>query len=45
LDKTGVEEWVNVSVRSEVFSGGEMMFSMPYRGGVQSVGPTSYDNV
>jgi hypothetical protein len=45
LDTTGVEEWVDVSALSEVFRGGETMFSMPYRGSVQSVGPTSYVNI
>jgi hypothetical protein len=36
-----VEEWVDVSVRSEVFRGDEMMFLMPKRGSAQSVGPMS----
>jgi hypothetical protein len=30
----GVEEWVDMSACSEVFRGGEVMFSMPYRGSV-----------
>jgi hypothetical protein len=34
-----------VSARSEVFRRGEMMFLMPYRGSVQSVGPMSYVNI
>jgi hypothetical protein len=45
LDRTGVEEWVDVSALSEVFRGDEMMFLMPYRGSIQSVGLTSYVNV
>jgi hypothetical protein len=45
LDITGVEEWVDVSARSEVFRGDEMMFSMPYRGSAPSVGPTSNVNI
>jgi hypothetical protein len=45
LDKMGVEEWVDVSALSDVFCSGEMMFSMPYRGSVPSVGPMSYVNV
>ena len=44
LDRTGVEEWVDVSVRSEVFHDGEMMFSMPKRGSAQSIGPMSNVN-
>jgi hypothetical protein len=39
LDRTGMEEWVDVSVLSEAFRGGEMMFSMPERSSAQSVGP------
>jgi hypothetical protein len=44
LDRTGVEEWVNVSARSEVFRGGEVMFLMPKRDSAQLVGPTSKVN-
>jgi hypothetical protein len=39
-----VEEWVNVSARSEVFRGGEVMFLMPKRDSAQLVGPTSKVN-
>jgi hypothetical protein len=45
LDRMGVEEWVDVSARSEMFHSGEVMFSMPYRGSVQSVELTSYVNI
>jgi hypothetical protein len=45
LDRTGVGEWVDISTLSNVFRGGEVMFSMPYRGGVQSVELTSYINI
>jgi hypothetical protein len=40
-----VGEWVDVCALSEVFRGGEVMFSMPYHGSVQSVEPTSYVNI
>jgi hypothetical protein len=45
LNGTGVEEWVDMSARSEVFRGGEMMFTMPYHGSAQSVGPKSNVNI
>jgi hypothetical protein len=45
LDRMGVEEWVDMSARSEMFHSGEVMFSMPYRSSVQSVEPTSYVNI
>jgi hypothetical protein len=45
LDRTVVEEWVDVSARSEVFRGDEMMFLLPYRGSAPSVGPTSNINI
>jgi hypothetical protein len=44
LDRTGVEEWVDMSARSKVFHGGEVMFSMPKCGSAQSVGLTSKVN-
>jgi hypothetical protein len=45
LDGAGVGEWVDVSALSEVFRGGEVMFSMPWRGSCQSVEPTSFVNI
>ena len=45
LEGAGVGEWVEVSALLDVFCGGEVMFSMPYHGNVQSVGPTSYINI
>jgi hypothetical protein len=45
LDGARVGKWVDVSALSDVFCGGELMFSMPYRGRVQSVEPTSYVNI
>jgi hypothetical protein len=44
LDRTGIEEWVDVSVRSEAFRRGEMMFLMLERGSAQLVGPMSNIN-
>jgi hypothetical protein len=44
LDRTGIEEWVDVSVRSEAFRRGEMMFLMLERGSAQLVGPMSNVN-
>ena len=45
LDRTGVGEWVDMSTLSNVFRGGEVMFSMPCRGSVQSVEPMSFVNI
>jgi hypothetical protein len=45
LVRAGVEEWVDVSVLSEVFRGNEMMFSIPEHGSAQSVGPMSNTNI
>jgi hypothetical protein len=45
LDGAWVRKWVDVSALSNAFCGGEAMFSMPYRGSIQSVGPTSYVNI
>jgi hypothetical protein len=38
-------EWVDVSALSKVFCDGEVMFSMPCRGSVQSVETTSFVNI
>jgi hypothetical protein len=45
LDGEGVGEWVDVSALSDMFCGGEVMFSMPGHGSVQSVEPTCYVNI
>jgi hypothetical protein len=45
LDGAGMGKWVVGSVLSDVFCGGEVRFSMPYRDNIQSVGPTSYVNI
>jgi hypothetical protein len=45
LDGAGVGKWVDGSALSDVFYDGEVMFSMPYHGIIQSVGPTSYVNI
>jgi hypothetical protein len=45
LNGAGVGKWVDGSTLSYVFCGGEVMFSMLYRGNIQSVGPTSYVNI
>jgi hypothetical protein len=44
-DGARLGKWVNVSALSVVFYGGEVLFSMPYHGIVQSVEPTSYVNI
>jgi hypothetical protein len=45
LNGAGMGKWVDGSALSDVFYGGEVRFSMPYRGKIQSVGPTSYVNI
>jgi hypothetical protein len=45
LDGAVVGECVDVSTLSDVFYGGEVMFSMPDCGSVQLVEPTSYVNL
>jgi hypothetical protein len=42
LDGASVGEWFDVSALSEVFHGGEVMFSMPCLGSVQSVETISF---
>jgi hypothetical protein len=45
LNGAGMGKWVNRSVLSDVFCCGEVRFSMPYHGNIQSVGPISYVNI
>jgi hypothetical protein len=45
LNGAGVGKWVDGSALSDVFCGAEVMFSMLYRGNIQSVGLTSYVNI
>jgi hypothetical protein len=45
FNRAGMGKRVDGSALSDVFCGGEVRFLMPYRGNIQSVGPTSYVNI
>jgi hypothetical protein len=45
LNEAGMGKWFDGSALANVFCGGELRFSMPYRGNIQLDGPTSYVNI